>query len=80
MPFLGGALVLKAVNRRPTAVERALLGDAEGRAMPDVCTSSEGAHLLQLRDGKPQAHLYMHFSYAVKRTCSEDLLKKFYDQ
>ncbi|HEY9224331.1 MAG TPA: hypothetical protein VIP27_09280 [Variovorax sp.] len=80
VPFLGGALVFKAMNRRPTEVERALLGDVEGKALPNVCTSSEGAHLLQLRDGKPQAHLYMHFSYAVEPTCSEDLLKKFYHQ
>lgn len=46
--------------------------------LPDVCTGSEGAHLLQLRDGKPQAHLYMHFSYAVEPTCSDEMLKRFY--
>lgn len=78
VPYVGGALVIKAREKFPTAVENALLSDPAGKLLPDVCTSSEGAHLLQLRDGKPRAHLYMQFGYSVEPTCSDELLKKFY--
>lgn len=77
VPFVGSALVFKGTEKMPVEVERALQGDKTVGALPDVCTSSEGAHLLQWGDGQPQAHLYMHFGYAVEPTCSEESLKKF---
>jgi hypothetical protein len=77
VPFVGGALVFKA-KEKPTSALALALNDSGGKMLPDVCTGSEGAHLLQLRDGKPQAHLYMHFSYAVEPTCSDEMLKRFY--
>lgn len=78
VPYLSGALVIKAREKLPTEVENALLNDPSGRLLPDVCTSTEGAHLLHWRDGKPRAHLYMHFNYDVEASCSNELLKKFY--
>lgn len=78
VPFVGGALVFKASGRNPVAAERALLDGAADKTIPQVCTSSEGAHLLQQGSGgEAQAHLYMHFSYAVDPTCNEALLEKF---
>ncbi len=79
MPFVGAALVFKAGQRSSRRSEQALLAStADSGALPEVCTSSEGAHLLQLSDGKPQAHLYMHFEYAVEPSCSPERLKPFY--
>lgn len=77
VPFVGGALVFKAKEKPPSAAAHGL-NDSDGKMLPDVCTSSEGAHLLQWGDGKPQAHLYLHFGYAVAPTCSDELLKRFY--
>ncbi|MFH0129976.1 hypothetical protein ACGLHS_07175 [Variovorax sp. VaC1] len=77
VPFVGGALVFKAGERDSVAAERALLGGAADKTIPQVCTSSEGAHLLQLGSGgEPQAHLYMHFGYDVEPTCDEALLAR----
>lgn len=76
-PFVDGTLVFRARERYSTTIEDALRDDPMGRALPEVCTSSEGAHLLGLADGKPQAHLYMHFGYAVEPTCREESLRKF---
>ncbi|QNK68691.1 hypothetical protein [Variovorax sp. PAMC26660] len=77
VPFVGGALVFKAGERDSVAAERALLGGAADKTIPQFCTSSEGAHLLQLGGGgEPQAHLYMHFSYDVEPTCNEALLER----
>lgn len=78
VPYLGGALVFHARDEDSSRVEHALSGDPAGKALPTVCISSEGAHLLQWLDGKPNAHLYMHFDYAVEPSCSEDTLKKFH--
>lgn len=79
MPFVGAALVLKAGRQSSFLDEQAFLkGAARNKAFPEVCTSSEGAHLLQLSNGKPQAHLYMHFDYAVEPSCSPERLKLFY--
>ncbi|MGR4871938.1 hypothetical protein ACIPRI_24080 [Variovorax sp. LARHSF232] len=77
-PFIGGALVFKAGERMPAGTGRALLDRAAGNGFPQACTSSEGMHLLQLNEGKPQTHLYMHFGYAVEPTCSTALLERFY--
>ncbi|WP_124460138.1 hypothetical protein [Variovorax sp. KBW07] len=79
LPFIGAALVLKAGGEPSFLGEQAFLAGATGnKAFPEVCTSSEGAHLLQSSNGKPQAHLYMHFDYAVEPTCSPESLKPFY--
>lgn len=78
VPYVGGALVFNARDEDSSRIEHALLGNPAGKAFPTVCTSSEGAHLLQWLDGKPKAHLYMHFDYAVEPSCSEDMLKKFH--
>ncbi len=64
MPFLGAAWV--GPGDRPPR-ER----------MPVVCTSREGAHLLLLDRGRPAAHLYMNFGYAVLPSCDHRLLARF---
>lgn len=62
--FVGAALVRPArQGRRP--------------AMPTVCASSEGVHLLQRSGGRPRAHLYMELGYGVEPNCDERLLAQF---
>ena len=63
-PFVGAALI-----RSPLPGHRS--------AMPTVCASSEGLHLLQLSGGKPRAHLYMHLGYGVESSCDEAMLAQF---
>jgi len=63
LPFVGAALVGSRSERKP--------------AMPTVCASSEGLHLLQRSGGKPGAHLYMELGYGVQPSCDEGLLAQF---
>lgn len=78
VPYVGAALVFRAGERIPLGFDRASPQDAMDRAFPQACTSREGMHLLQLDQGKPRLHLYMHFGYEVEPTCSAELLKQFY--
>lgn len=64
MPFVGGAWTGQSSGQVRTM-------------LPTVCTSHEGAHLLLLQRGRPKAHLYMDFGYAVQSTCDEKLLARF---
>lgn len=62
--FVGAALVgASGSGRRP--------------AMPTVCASSEGLHLLQRGGGKLRAHLYMELGYGVQPNCDARLLAQF---
>lgn len=64
MAFVGGAWTGQLTGRIQTL-------------LPTVCTSHEGAHLLVLQRGRPKAHLYMDFGYAVQPTCDDKLLARF---
>lgn len=74
-PFVGAALVFRSGHGGLSHAERSLLSGEGGTAFPVACLSSEGAHLLQLTDTKPQVHLYMHLDYAVEPTCPAGLLR-----
>jgi hypothetical protein len=64
LPFVGAALVGSSRSERKPA-------------MPTVCASSEGLHLLQRSAGKPRAHLYMELGYGAQPSCDEGLLAQF---
>lgn len=66
-PFVGAALVFRG---RASPEEKAMLAGHADQALPEVCLSSEGAHLVQRRHGKVVTHLYMHFDYSVEPTCA----------
>ena len=78
VPFVGAALLFKAGERIPIAFDRASTQGAAEGTFPVTCTSSEGVHLLELDQGKPRVHLYMHLDYDVEPTCTTELLSKFY--
>jgi len=78
VPFVGAALVFKAGERIPPGLDRATARGVAGTPFPQTCASREGMHLLELDQGKPRLHLYMHFNYDVEPTCSTELLKKVY--
>ena len=72
-PFVGGAVVFRGYAGPQ---EKAMLAGNADKSLPEICLSSEGAHLMQFADGKAKAHLYMHFDYTVDPTCAPGLFEK----